>query len=306
MCELRQSWSEAFRYSVISVVLVFTLLELEPRSEAQNTVDTRVSKIEEQYRLMKTVFQHYYDRGDLSQNLALHKNRFELAPARINTYYVTLCAGPPGHDLAGESLTKSNRDSDDLAALAGTIVAWQNDFTHLGYPKAFWENLINEYERSTLAGLSKVDTLGRDQVQLDEVADRLVIMLSHYRHRFNPSLPYLTRDTGCGAGDQIVTILAEPKDGRVYLISEFFYELCKAQGIDPFDTDRCSQWEEVVNQGIAFVAGRYYYLARWPDGAIRKGPINADKLLRSTGDFSNFTALFREKTPQTLVLQKAK
>jgi hypothetical protein len=71
-----------------------------------------------------------------------------------------------------------------------------------------------------------------------------------------------------------VSIATEPLGAQVMFIPTFFYELCKAQRLDPDDTRRCNRWREAVDGRLSQVAGDYLYMARWPDGAIRRGTLS--------------------------------
>jgi hypothetical protein len=68
-----------------------------------------------------------------------------------------------------------------------------------------------------------------------------------------------------------VRIVTSPRGGQVLFIPVFFYELCKAQNLDPDDARSCNRWGEAVDGRLAQVAGNYIYVARWPDGVVRRG-----------------------------------
>ena len=58
---------------------------------------------------------------------------------------------------------------------------------------------------------------------------------------------------GCGAGEVEVTIVTQPSGGQVLLAPSFYYELCRAQDIDPEDTRRCNRWREAHDGKLEYV-----------------------------------------------------
>jgi hypothetical protein len=91
-------------------------------------------------------------------------------------------------------------------------------------------------------------------------------------HRILPPVIAL----GCGGGEIEVRIVAEPPNGTVFFIPVFFHEICRLQQIDPDDQNRCNRWREAIAGTPSMVAGDYVYLARWPDGVIRRGKLSFD------------------------------
>ena len=57
-----------------------------------------------------------------------------------------------------------------------------------------------------------------------------------------------------------------PAGGRMYVIPQFSFRVCKARKIDAYSRDQCDNWTYVGPSQKAWLAGRYVYSAEWPDG----------------------------------------
>jgi hypothetical protein len=103
---------------------------------------------------------------------------------------------------------------------------------------------------------------------LEQLARRL-----NQERKANSSLPRLVVDGGCGAGEITVQIATDPPGAQVLFIPTFFYELCRAQKLQADDPwGNCSErWREAVDGTVSRVSGDYHYVARWSDGATRRG-----------------------------------
>jgi hypothetical protein len=105
----------------------------------------------------------------------------------------------------------------------------------------------------------------------------LVGRLNAYRQS-QPALGKVVHEGRCRqeitAGNINVRIETDPSGGSVFLIPTFFYDLCRAQNIDPDDTRRCNRWREAISGRTASVSGDYLYIVRWPDGASRRGKLS--------------------------------
>jgi hypothetical protein len=44
--------------------------------------------------------------------------------------------------------------------------------------------------------------------------------------------------------------------------------------LDPEDPNTCVRWRRAPDDQLVKVVGDYHYLARWPDGIVRKGQIS--------------------------------
>jgi hypothetical protein len=65
-----------------------------------------------------------------------------------------------------------------------------------------------------------------------------------------------------------------PASGRMHVIPQFSFRLCKARKIDAYSRDQCDNWTYVGPSQKAWLAGRYVYSAEWPDGRSARDVMN--------------------------------
>jgi len=159
-----------------------------------------------------------------------------------------------------------------MADLAFDVWSWTNELQP--YPKSVWEPRLSAYESA------EIDRLIRDANSNDSAGDRsqalahaLAADLNDATREQRATLPKVIVEGGCGAGEFGVRIVTEPKGAQVLFIPSFFYELCRAQNVDPEDTTRCKRWREAIDGTVTQVAGDYSYVARWADGVTRRGKL---------------------------------
>jgi hypothetical protein len=170
-----------------------------------------------------------------------------------------------------------------LTDLAMNVLFLTNGLTKMGYPPAAWSADVKKHEEGELARIQGQQAKGPDALnELREVTTEnwekfldkfLVPKLNAYR-KSHLSLPQLINDKGCGAGEIAVTIATEPRAEQVLFIPTFFYELCRVQNVNPEDASRCNRWREAQDGQLSEVVGNYMYVARWPDGTLRKGKLS--------------------------------
>ena len=106
-----------------------------------------------------------------------------------------------------------------------------------------------------------------------EAAASLAGVLNGYGDK-HPGLVKITYEKGCGAGPEAsVKIISYPEGAQIEYITYFNYELCRAQKLDPDDHKTCNRWREAHDSQLTKVTGDYLYLARWPDGKVRRGEL---------------------------------
>jgi hypothetical protein len=182
-----------------------------------------------------------------------------------------------------------------LAALAHDVVVWSNDLARLNFPRYVYEIQIAGYEGteldliSTNAGKDLNEWYERQGQRHSEFVNILAQSLTAYKLT-SGAAPRVVAKGGCGAGEMSVQIVTNPRGGRILFIPIFFYELCKAQNLNPEDTTGCNRWGEAIDGRLSQVAGDYIYVARWPDGTTRRGRLT----------FNN------KQDGQTVVLQKSR
>jgi hypothetical protein len=163
------------------------------------------------------------------------------------------------------------------------------------FPPGPWRQQIDDYERAELdrrlaaridvpPGLPPEERLGaadaaikaitRDGYEaylafLQNLADQLNALRGSRR-----DLPKVIVVGPCGGGAVSVRIVTDPAGGQVLFIPTFFYELCRAQAIDPEDPAKCRRWREALSSTLTSVSGDYQFIARWADGAVRRGKLS--------------------------------
>jgi hypothetical protein len=229
---------------------------------AQTSSGLVASNPEQQYYVVKRSLQAMYDRGEIGGHFSPGDEQYDLV----------LCLDI--YDYLGP-FDEADRKIGDLAYLAMEIVIWRNDLKSLGYPEQVWRPKLIEYESQQLNAVvhsaSRIDKFDVSTVRLQK---QLVAALNDFRRQSRQSLKEVVAEGGCGAGEISVHVSLEPRNGRVFFIPLFFYQLCQMQQLDPDNPDRCDRWHEALDGQLAYLAGYYRYLARWPDGATRKGTIS--------------------------------
>jgi hypothetical protein len=194
-------------------------------------------------------------------------------------YYLNQC----GDLRAKQHLMRTKRPYEDkdlfesLGGLASNVLTWTSDLTGLRYPRHIWEPLVAKFESEYLAGAIGNYGRGRNEAKKPkggqdtfEFIQELERRLAAHR-KSNPSLVKVIAIDGCGDGEVVVKIVTDPRGGQVLFIPTFFYELCRAQNLNPEDTTRCNRWRQAEDGQLHDVIGNYQYIAKWRDGTIKKG-----------------------------------
>jgi hypothetical protein len=77
--------------------------------------------------------------------------------------------------------------------------------------------------------------------------------------------------SGCGAGEVAYRLVPSDKSAKLFVIKSFYFLVCQARGVDPFDRQNCNGWNEATDRERLTGAGRYAYVALWPDGTSTNG-----------------------------------
>ena len=238
------------------------------RAEAQTSSGLVSSDPRGQYPAIKQAMQQMYGRGSPEIRFMLERRSLDTNTPEYDLYHCEYGAEYLGSSGVGALMT-------DFANLAFDIVIWRNNLTKLGYPTEVVDPVLSEYETARLARAlrSPRETIDRQKAAKDRFLNQFRAKLVAYR-RSKPSLTPVVIEGGCGAGEVNVRIGTEPGGAQVMVIPTFFYELCKAQRLDPEDTSRCNRWREAIDGRLSQVAGDYIYTAKWPDGATRRGTLS--------------------------------
>jgi hypothetical protein len=221
------------------------------------------------------------------------------SPEDRGTYDLFLCQEVG--TLLGDNPWKAPDPVPDLGQLALRVMIWHHDLEKLGYPEAVWLPTLNDFENRQFDLIMKENAKqeasapDKDKAVPDEnakwdaeeppsekdfeaTAKKLAVLLNDYRRKTNPGLTRMVVEGGCGAGEVSIQVHVEPKDGRVFFQSAFFHKLCEAQHLDPNDVEHCDRWYEAIDGKLDYVAGDYFYIARWPDGKLRQGELSFRRL----------------------------
>lgn len=90
-----------------------------------------------------------------------------------------------------------------------------------------------------------------------------------------PPLKFTVGAFARGGGQVMATIKTLPKNARVSMITFFHFSLCAARNIDPWNTEACYGWRDVLTNKVS-VCGDYKYIAKWQDGSISRGQFTID------------------------------
>jgi hypothetical protein len=229
------------------------------------------SNSQQQYLLVKTVIEgltrRSADQGD--------GNRVDFT--QIENYDLYQCES--GASFIG-AWASNEEIIPQLANLAFDVLSWTGDLRGLKYPPDLWEQQLREYEKSQLAEMRR----SRDGQSDSRIHNRKLTFMKQIKTRLgayqklHPSLAKINDTGSCRfivrSGEVPINIETDPAGAKVLLIPSFFYELCRAQNIDPDDTVRCRRWREALNGRVSQVSGDYLYVVQWSDGATRKGKLS--------------------------------
>jgi len=187
--------------------------------------------------------------------------------ARRNGGYILQNCG--GQTWLPSTAPKEERED---AATAYYALFLERVMTVAGYPRSVWHPMISDWE---LSARRDYDTWGN--LIMDKLLAEVRIAAERYR-RTHPSVPYITQEGrspaegGCGAGDRMIKVAAQPSSARIFIIPTFFYDLCQAKGRNPDDTTHCGYWREVLGP-VQSISGEYRYRVHWHDGTTRTGTL---------------------------------
>ncbi|MDB5431657.1 MAG: hypothetical protein JWP35_2773 [Caulobacter sp.] len=207
-------------------------------------------------------------------------------------YDLYLCNNGAGYMGYGEGADELSLRATYQVDLAYEVVTWSQELKARGYPPAVWGPLLARYEAERLAEAPKESDVWSDTdpdfgsyqgAARDRFMTKLKTALRAYR-RAHPGLRLanIIIEGGCGAGENSISVTTSPRGGTVSFIPLFFYKLCSARGINPDDPNKCDRWREAPGGSVTEVAGDYAYVARWPDGAIKRGTLRFGDLGTST------------------------
>lgn len=135
-------------------------------------------------------------------------------------------------------------------------------------------SLQTDHEETSTVDQNQADVesaTSMDDGEIARVERRLAAAWNEYREvALNGiEIPALNYDPGCGDGDVSVEIVTQPPGGKVSLIDNFDWLICRKRNLNPWDPDSCAGWREVSSSTVS-LAGEYRYFVRWPSGGISR------------------------------------
>jgi len=174
--------------------------------------------------------------------------------------------------------------------LAYDLVGFRRELNSFGKLREF-EAELNRYESMVL---DQILTIGPGDYLPDYESESYRLVLQIIAQLEGSKVGGVSWGVGgeCGDGEIEVPISSEPQGARVWLISEFDYELCLAVGKNPDDRDACN-WKEETGRDVILVAGTYRIYASWPDGSTSSGRRNFLRALEAPGSVDNAGIIVR-------------
>jgi hypothetical protein len=164
-----------------------------------------------------------------------------------------------------------------LRSIAHWVIYWRRSLGSIGYPDEIWQPIVAKLEEDALAELPAAVAREPDNADYGYVIanyewlPQLVDALNAYRLHGAPELPETVADGACGDGEVYVKYELVPKEGSLYVLSEFRFHHCRAKGLEPFDRVACDRWHLADSSELLFIAGQYRYLVEWSDRSTSQG-----------------------------------
>lgn len=184
-----------------------------------------------------------------------------------------------GCNRAGLSGGFYERDEDytrgALEEIAMQVITMHGTLQLEGFERQQWEPIVQQFEQQAASLATRYSGETGHDAFFDAYLPLLQRTVTHLANSLGPS-PLSGRlvsddvDGECGDGGIWVQITTLPAGGRVWLMSEFDFRLCRSLGHDPWTSGQC-RFNEYTDSDMGLVSGNYRYLARWPDGTESRG-----------------------------------
>lgn len=186
----------------------------------------------------------------------------------VDPWFDTLDCAPP--DI--EPIKRSQRQLQ-VEALAHEAMVLEARLRAFGYAPGISSEPLRRYQLAALQVINsgKVPSFGQPgydsfEKRLSSLHVQLSAELEANRRRLQPrSLP-IRREGGCGAAESPVIIKADPPGGRIWVITRFSFDVCRAKKLDPWNIEAC-RWAEMDPRQEAWLSGTYMVQGKWPNGA---------------------------------------
>jgi hypothetical protein len=223
---------------------------------------------------------------------ALESIRAELADAGEPTYLLQEIEGDKFFDVMDCAESERNPEvrapagrAGSVETLARRIAFLELNFAAAGYRREVYKAPLAAYEDWSLAAivqgeepLGNGDAPGLSGPAHEQAQLRFATQVEANRSKLQPTLPRVVVEGGCGAGGTSYLIKTQPAGGRVWLVTRFGFNACRAMGLEPWDREKCNRWYEADPDQPMSLSGTYVYQASWRNGARGRG----EKRLEST------------------------
>ena len=158
---------------------------------------------------------------------------------------------------------------DQLLQLAQTMGLLRAQLKAAGYPESLYEAHVHAFELSGVRALAA----GRpNPINSAQAMEALMTRINNARERRYPNLPQVEYvSVQYASFVRPVILRSKPAGGRVWVISELRFEVCKRSVADPYDTDSCPRWREADAQNPMYLAGTYDFQVLWKNGRNARG-----------------------------------
>jgi len=136
------------------------------------------------------------------------------------------------------------------------------------YPRSIWQPLLADYERTALD--AAVNGLSSDNDGTSRIKELLTQRLEAQRRTSGNRLPHV-KWLGCAGGGVELKIKTIPSGGDVWVILEFWHDLCGKQQLDADDRNQCNHGMDFADGDETELLGSYRYVVTWSNGRQRKG-----------------------------------
>lgn len=156
---------------------------------------------------------------------------------------------------------------DEMLRLAKTMGVLRNQLKAAGYSRAIFETPIEAFEVRATQELKA----GQPNPVLSEISmQSLVAAINESRLKTDPSLPPVQLAAYSAASYTVerspVILQSDPEGGRIWVIPQLRFEVCRQTVANPYDTVKCTQWKEADDQIPMYLVGTYAYQIHWRNG----------------------------------------
>ncbi|QJB70248.1 hypothetical protein [Parasphingorhabdus halotolerans] len=175
-----------------------------------------------------------------------------------------------------DRLTSGETQSRQIEELATYSEITRSFLNRLGYSNQVINQPLEGYIQSMLKEMRDSNGAYLGTETRDQYQQKLAETMNILRLEYQPDMPQIIWEGGCGAFDEPFDIVFKPDNGVGWIIGKFDFELCRFRKQDPWNVNgNCRGWEEISDGDRMRLSGNYIYQASWPNGKKRKGTKSA-------------------------------